>query len=418
MKLPHLVNSNHKLFTFTINIIIILSLTSPSVAFILSDNGQQDIRTETTSAQYESSTSTSFSLTSTPPSTTTVSQSVPTPQPPLPLAELQLRLEYIKIKILHKLGLNRAPAIRTTMDHEAYTQLLELRQLHSDPNKNQATRTNHYEMDQMNADDESDKLFLLPIKSGFSSATFNMTLDIDITRYPFRKVTLFTRSSSPPPSSPSPPSSSSTPSTSSSTSSSASSSPLNNSSYETYFEQIKPINNGVSNPLKYTDNTLNDEYEWREYDITKLITKNKWNPLKGQPMIVIDTEPCKLHSALMTIEFNYISATRRRRKVDCSSIKNTSSCCRESFYVNFTQIGWDNWIVQPPGYYANYCKGKCDISHARYHHTTVVQKYSTIINLCCSPREMSNISLIYVNEGGYLFQKNLANMVVESCDCA
>lgn len=176
----------------------------------------------------------------------------------------------------------------------------------------------------MNADDESDKLFLLPIKSGFSSATFNMTLDIDITRYPFRKVTLFTKmsnnlasydneislllvkgASSPPPSS------SSTPSTSSSTSSSASSSPLNNSSYETYFEQIKPINNGVSNPLKYTDNTLNDEYEWREYDITKLITKNKWNPLKGQPMIVIDTEPCKLHSALMTIEFNYISVSSR-----------------------------------------------------------------------------------------------------------
>lgn len=33
--------------------------------------------------------------------------------------ELQLRLEYIKMKILHKLGLNRAPSIRPKMDHEA-----------------------------------------------------------------------------------------------------------------------------------------------------------------------------------------------------------------------------------------------------------------------------------------------------------
>lgn len=62
--------------------------------------------------------------------------------------------------------------------------------------------------------------------------------------------------------------------------------------------------------------------------------------------------------------------------------------------------------------------GQCDISHARYHHTTVLQKYPSVVNLCCSPREMSHISLIYIDEDGFVLQKNLPNMVVESCDCA
>ncbi len=65
---------------------------------------------------------------------------------------------------------------------------------------------------------------------------------------------------------------------------------------------------------------------------------------------------------------------RMKRSVDCNG--NSSACCRESFHVNFTTIGkeledlkvshlhlfclligWDNWILQPIGYYANYCKG-------------------------------------------------------------
>lgn len=62
--------------------------------------------------------------------------------------------------------------------------------------------------------------------------------------------------------------------------------------------------------------------------------------------------------------------------------------------------------------------GECDLSNARYHHTTVVQKYPAQISLCCSPREMSHISFIYVDHDGFVYSKILHNMTVESCDCA
>ncbi|KAH9422402.1 hypothetical protein DERP_003078 [Dermatophagoides pteronyssinus] len=108
-------------------------------------------------------------------------------------------------------------------------------------------------------------------------------------------------------------------------------------------------------------------------------------------------------------------AQRVKRSVDCTD--KISFCCRQPFYVNFTTIGWNNWILHPLGYNGNYCKGMLLSIHARYHHTTVMGKYP-VIKLCCSPREMSSISLIYMDNDYNIYQKNLPNMVVESCDCA
>lgn len=52
------------------------------------------------------------------------------------------------------------------------------------------------------------------------------------------------------------------------------------------------------------------------------------------------------------------NANRGRRSSNECSPHLYSNCCLKQFYVNFTEIGWHNWILQPPGYYANYCAGK------------------------------------------------------------
>ena len=49
------------------------------------------------------------------------------------------------------------------------------------------------------------------------------------------------------------------------------------------------------------------------------------------------------------------SKPRQKRSSNCP----LESCCMESFYVSFKELGWSEWIVQPPGYYSNYCKGNC-----------------------------------------------------------
>lgn len=111
--------------------------------------------------------------------------------------------------------------------------------------------------------------------------------------------------------------------------------------------------------------------------------------------------------------------SRRRRSLTCDQVKNEkSACCVDNFYVNFTHIGWDKWILYPPGYKANYCRGKCDLSHARYYHSTLLSKYSHVVSLCCSPKQMAPLNLLYIDEENKVHQKSIPDMVVESCDCA
>lgn len=48
---------------------------------------------------------------------------------------------------------------------------------------------------------------------------------------------------------------------------------------------------------------------------------------------------------------------RQQRAVDCSP--GVKECCRESIYISFAEIGWDDWILEPAGYNAYFCKGSC-----------------------------------------------------------
>lgn len=111
--------------------------------------------------------------------------------------------------------------------------------------------------------------------------------------------------------------------------------------------------------------------------------------------------------------------SRRKRSLSCDEVKSDkNACCLENFYVNFTHIGWDKWILYPTGYNANYCRGQCDLSHARYYHSTLLSKYSNLISLCCSPKQMAPLKLLYIDEESKVHQKSIPDMIVESCDCA
>lgn len=57
---------------------------------------------------------------------------------------------------------------------------------------------------------------------------------------------------------------------------------------------------------------------------------------------------------LLKIEKRLIS---KRAIRDCTT--ETTTCCRENYYVEFKDVGWSDWIVEPQGFDANYCKGSC-----------------------------------------------------------
>ena len=101
-------------------------------------------------------------------------------------------------------------------------------------------------------------------------------------------------------------------------------------------------------------------------------------------------------------------------------------CRRHPLYVDFADVGWNDWIVAPPGYQAYHCKGECpyplsDNLNATNH--AIVQTLINSINpssvpkACCVPTEFSSISMLYMDENDKVTLKNYQNMVVEACGC-
>ncbi|XP_048827907.1 inhibin beta A chain-like [Brienomyrus brachyistius] len=120
---------------------------------------------------------------------------------------------------------------------------------------------------------------------------------------------------------------------------------------------------------------------------------------------------------------------RRKRGLECDG--KIRICCKKHFYVNFKDIGWNDWIIAPHGYHANYCEGDCP-SHVAgitgsslSFHSTVINHYRmrgyspfTSIKSCCVPTRLRAMSMLYYNEEQKIVKKDIQNMIVEECGCS
>ncbi|KAJ8010248.1 hypothetical protein DPEC_G00073030 [Dallia pectoralis] len=123
--------------------------------------------------------------------------------------------------------------------------------------------------------------------------------------------------------------------------------------------------------------------------------------------------------------------TRRRRKRGLECDGKVRACCKRQFYVNFKDIGWNDWIIAPGGYHANYCEGDCPSHVASItgsslsFHSTVINQYRMRgyapfqnIKSCCVPTRLRAMSMLYYNEEQKIVKKDIQNMVVEECGCS
>ncbi|XP_029282684.1 inhibin subunit beta Ab [Cottoperca gobio] len=124
-------------------------------------------------------------------------------------------------------------------------------------------------------------------------------------------------------------------------------------------------------------------------------------------------------------------ATQRRVKRGLECDGKIRVCCKRQFYVNFKDIGWNDWIIAPSGYHANYCQGDCPNHMASFSgsslsfHSTVINHYrmrgySPFQNIksCCVPTRLRAMSMLYYNEEQKIIKKDIQNMIVEECGCS
>lgn len=101
-------------------------------------------------------------------------------------------------------------------------------------------------------------------------------------------------------------------------------------------------------------------------------------------------------------------------------------CRRQRLYVDFTDVGWNDWIVAPPGYEAFYCSGDCPFPLSDHLNTTnhaIVQTLMNSVNpmgvpkVCCVPTLLNSISMLYLDEENKVVLKNYQDMAVLGCGC-
>lgn len=120
---------------------------------------------------------------------------------------------------------------------------------------------------------------------------------------------------------------------------------------------------------------------------------------------------------------------RVKRGLECGG--KIRVCCKRQFYVNFKDIGWNDWIIAPSGYHANYCEGDCPNhmvnlsgSSLSFHSTVInhyrMRGYSPFQNIksCCVPTRLRAMSMLYYNEEQKIVKKDIQNMIVEECGCS
>ncbi|XP_034255364.1 protein decapentaplegic [Thrips palmi] len=104
----------------------------------------------------------------------------------------------------------------------------------------------------------------------------------------------------------------------------------------------------------------------------------------------------------------------------------TENCRRHPLYVDFADVGWNDWIVAPPGYEAFYCHGDCPFPLADHLNSTnhaIVQTLMHSVNpgavpkACCVPTQLTSISMLYTDEEGKVVLKNYQDMAVIGCGC-
>lgn len=117
---------------------------------------------------------------------------------------------------------------------------------------------------------------------------------------------------------------------------------------------------------------------------------------------------------------------KRRSAANRLSKKERHYCQRHPLYVDFLDVGWNDWIVAPPGYHAFYCTGECPFPIADHLNTTnhaIVQTLMNSVNsddvprACCVPTTLNPISMLFMNEHSKVVLKNYQDMVVDGCGC-
>ncbi|NXK96729.1 DERR protein, partial [Formicarius rufipectus] len=120
------------------------------------------------------------------------------------------------------------------------------------------------------------------------------------------------------------------------------------------------------------------------------------------------------------------SRSRSRRSAQLAPLTPSNLCKPRRLYISFSDVGWENWIIAPQGYLANYCRGECPFPLTAELNSTNHAVLQTMVHSldpratpqpCCVPVRLSPISILYYDNSDNVVLRHYEDMVVDECGC-
>ncbi|PKK19463.1 growth differentiation factor 1 [Columba livia] len=135
-----------------------------------------------------------------------------------------------------------------------------------------------------------------------------------------------------------------------------------------------------------------------------------------------------LAASLLVVTLNpqQCGAARSRRSAQHPPVTPSNLCKPRRLYISFSDVGWENWIIAPQGYMANYCLGECPFPLTAELNSTNHAILQTMVHSldpegtpqpCCVPVRLSPISILYYDNNDNVVLRHYEDMVVDECGC-
>lgn len=153
--------------------------------------------------------------------------------------------------------------------------------------------------------------------------------------------------------------------------------------------------------------------------------------LSFHPGNAIPTEaalgPPLVHGSLVAVSLDPGQCrSRTRRSAAHLPVTPSTVCKARRLYIDFRDVGWQDWIIAPQGYLANYCHGECPFPLSESLNGTNHAILQTLVHSldpdgtpqpCCVPVRLSPISMLYYDNNDNVVLRHYQDMVVDECGC-
>ncbi|XP_059973931.1 bone morphogenetic protein 10 [Mesoplodon densirostris] len=161
------------------------------------------------------------------------------------------------------------------------------------------------------------------------------------------------------------------------------------------------------------------EKEWKE-ELNEMIAHEQLPEMDNLGLEGYSSGPGEEALLQMRSNIIYDSTARIRRNA------KGNYCKRTPLYIDFKEIGWDSWIIAPPGYEAYECRGVCNYPLAEHLTPTKHAIIQALVHLknsqkaskaCCVPTKLEPISILYLDKGVVTYKFKYEGMAVSECGC-